>query len=202
MKMITKKISYPGKNLLPFFFAIAALLSACSKEDDDQPGGNVVDDPSDEEVSFSVDIGDSDIPYIVISTTESIRNEPKVPAFMRIYEGDTEIASSHIGIEFRGSTSFRLSDKKSYGIETWDENGNDIDVSFFGFPEEEDWILMGQVVNQNDGYTFDQTLLYHYLGYNWYRDMGRYASRTQFVELQIDDEYLGVYVFMEKLKKL
>ena len=31
--------------------------------------------------------------------------------------------------------------------------------------------------------------------------MGNYASRSKFVELTIDDEYMGVYVFMEKLKR-
>ncbi|CAK9058801.1 Uncharacterized protein SCF082_LOCUS31266, partial [Durusdinium trenchii] len=120
---------------------------------------------------------------------------------MSIYVNKVEVASNAIGIEFRGSTSFRLSDKKSFGIETKDADGNDMDVSFFGFPEEEDWILMGHVVNQEQGFIFDRTLMYHYLGYNLYRDMGRYASRTQFVELEINGEYLGVYVFMEKLKR-
>jgi len=31
--------------------------------------------------------------------------------------------------------------------------------------------------------------------------MGRYASRSKFVELEINGNYLGVYVFMEKLKR-
>jgi len=43
--------------------------------------------------------------------------------------------------------------------------------------------------------------MYHYLAYNLYRQMGNYASRTQFVELEINNEYQGVYVFMEKLKR-
>ena len=43
--------------------------------------------------------------------------------------------------------------------------------------------------------------MYHYFGYELFRNMGRYASRSKFVELQIDDDYQGVYVFMEKLKR-
>ncbi len=175
-------------------------IESCNKDDMVDDGtGNTDDGPTD--VEFAVEIGDSEIPYVVISTSSQILNEPKVSAEMSIYQNKSLVQTNHIGIEYRGSTSFRLSDKKSYGIETWDEDGNDMDVSFFGWPEEEDWILMGQIVNQRDQYIFDRTMLYHYLGYEISREMGRYASRTKFVEVEINQEYQGVYVFMEKLKR-
>ena len=31
--------------------------------------------------------------------------------------------------------------------------------------------------------------------------MGRYASRTKYVELEVNDDYLGAYLLMEKLKQ-
>jgi len=183
-----------------YLLLLALALTACG--DDPVTSSDDDDDMNPGEVSFAVDIEGSEIPYIIIDTEgNQIQNEPKIPASMTIYESKVEVASASIGIEFRGSTSFRLSDKKSFGIETWDEEGNDIDMSFFGFPEEEDWILLGHVNNQVNGLVFDRTLMYHYLGYNLYRDMGRYASRTQFVELEVNGDYLGVYVFMEKLKR-
>lgn len=155
-----------------------------------------------EEPLFDVEIGSSEIPYIVIDTRGiSILNEPKIPAEMKIYVHNVEIQNANIGIEYRGSTSFRISDKKSFGIETWDAGGNDTDVAFFDFPMEEDWILMGHIVNLDQGYIFDRTLMYHYLGYQLFRKMGRYASRSKFVELEINGNYLGIYVFMEKLKR-
>ena len=43
--------------------------------------------------------------------------------------------------------------------------------------------------------------MYHYLGYELFRDMGRYSSRCKFVELEINGQYQGIYVFMEKLKR-
>ena len=43
--------------------------------------------------------------------------------------------------------------------------------------------------------------MHNYIGYEMARSIGRYASRCQFIELQVNDEYLGVYVFMEKLKR-
>ena len=150
---------------------------------------------------FAIDMGDSEIPYIVIKTSAVIQNQKKVSGELSIYVEKKLVQTNFIGIEYRGSTSFRLSDKKSYGIETWDEAGEDLDVSFFGWPEEEDWILMGQVVNLDENYQFDNTLLYHHLGYTISREMGRYAARTQYVEVELNGEYQGVYVFMEKLKR-
>ena len=43
--------------------------------------------------------------------------------------------------------------------------------------------------------------MYHHFGYQLFRKMGRYASRSRFVELELNGEYQGVYVFMEKLKR-
>ena len=187
------------KNLI-CLFTLSILLSCGGDKDDPEPIPEP--EPEPENTEFAVEIGDSEIPYIVINTNNlQILNEPKVPATMDIYINKSRVHYLHIGIEYRGSTSFRLSDKKSFGIETWDEEGNDQDVSIFGFPEEEDWILMGHVVNLDDQYIFDRTLMYHYLGYELSRDMNRYASRTKFVELEVNNIYQGVYVFMEKLKR-
>ena len=172
---------------------LVLFLFACERESIEEPN---------EQPVFDVEIGSSDIPYIVIDTKGAgILNEPKIPAEMIIYIQKAKFQSSNIGIEYRGSTSFRLSDKKSFGIETWDIEGNDIDVALFDFPLEEDWILTGQVVNLDNGFIIDRTLMYHYFGYQLFRKMGRYASRSKFIELEINGDYQGVYVFMEKLKR-
>lgn len=180
--------------------SLFALLISCNKENNENPDDNS-DDPN-QPVVFAVDIGESVIPYVIINTDGlQIENEPKIPATMKIYRQQDLLHEANIGIEYRGSTSFRLSDKKSFGIETWDVDGNDTDASFFGFPEEEDWILQGHVVNKEENYIFDRTLMYNLLGYRLFEDMGRYASRTEFVEVELNGEYMGVYVFMEKLKR-
>jgi len=181
---------------LAVLLLLAHLLPACQKEDPLGPGNP--DDPS-----FAVEIGSSRIPYICIDTDgfAPVQNEPKVPARMRIYQKKALIEDLTIGIEYRGSTSFRISDKKSYGIESWDKQGNDVDVQLFDYPPEEDFILSGHIVDTTDLWGFDRTLMYNFLGYTLYRQMGPYASRTKFVELEINGEYQGVYVFMEKLKR-
>ena len=120
---------------------------------------------------------------------------------MDIYIEESHVFSSTIGIEYRGSTSYRLSDKKSFGIELWDESNDGYDAQVLGFPEEEDWIFMGHVFRAADNRVFDPSLMHHYLGYQLYRSMGNYASRSQYVELEVNNSYEGVYVFMEKLKR-
>ncbi len=172
---------------------LALFLCACEEEHLEEPEWGP---------PFDVEIGSSEIPYIVIDTKgEVILNEPKIPAEMVIYIRKAIVQSTNIGIEYRGATSFRLSDKKSFGIETWDVDENGIDVAFFDFPEEEDWILSGHVVNLEDSYIFDRTLMYNHFGYQLFQKMGRYSSRSRFVELEINGDYQGVYAFMERLKR-
>ncbi len=187
------------KNLLKVTIGLFLLLFLACKSD---TGVTTIPETPTPDGPFAVEIGDSDIPYIVIDTKgTSIENEPKVAADMTIFVNKIELQKTTIGIEFRGSTSFRLSNKKSYGIETWDTDGNDTAVSFFDFPEEEDWVLIGHVVNQSQGVIFDRTLMYHHFGYQLFRKMGQYASRSKFVEVEINGEYQGIYMFMEKLKR-
>jgi hypothetical protein len=166
---------------------------ACSKESDSPAGA---------EGEFAVEIGDSQIPYITINTKGTqILNEPKVAADMTIYVAKAKVKAQTIGIEYRGSTSYRISDKKSFGIETWDANKNDTQVVLFDFPEEEDFILNGHVVNIENRFIIDRTLIYHHFGYELSRSIGRYASRSKFAEVEINGEYMGLYAFMEKLKR-
>ena len=182
------------KNFKLKFFLILLILS-CSKKEFDSSSSE----------SFSINQIGSDLPYIKITTQNIIQNEPKVGAKMEIFEKGEKTFSSPIGIEYRGASSFRMSNKKSYGIETWDESGNDVNQEILGFPEEEDWILTGHVFRSPE-IIFDPSLMRHYIGYELYRMMGNYASRSKFVELEIgnnsgDNNYQGVYVFMEKLKR-
>ncbi|NVJ84683.1 MAG: CotH kinase family protein [Algoriphagus sp.] len=150
---------------------------------------------------FALDVGGSEIPYLVITTDGEIPYEPGVAARMKIYQQQKLIQEQRIDIEYRGKTSFRLSDKKSFNFETIDGSGEDMDVSFFGLPEEEDWRLIGHVVNLQEKYAWDRSLIYNHVAYRLSLEIGKYASRGVFVELELNGEYLGVYYFCEKLKR-
>jgi hypothetical protein len=104
------------------------------------------------------------------------------------------------GINVRGKTSASWP-KKQYHMETWDEYDDDKDVSILGFPPESDWILQGPYS--------DKSLMRNALSYKWSNDIGRYAVRTRFIEMFLNtnggsvtmSDYVGVYVFMEKIKR-
>ena len=74
-------------------------------------------------------------------------------------------------------------------------------AELLGFPEEEDWIFMGYVFRASYNTIFDPSLMYRYLGYKLYRSMVNCASRSRYMELEVNSFYKGVYVFMEKLKR-
>ena len=133
------------------------------------------------------------IPHVQINTlNKEIVDEPKISSKMIITKDSIILYDGNIGIEYRGSSS-QLFDKKSYGFETWDEENEDMDYPLLGFPEEEDWIFYGPYS--------DKTLIRNKLIYDLSNQIGRYASRTKFCELTINNQYMGVYVFMEKLKR-
>ncbi len=97
-----------------------------------------------------------------------------------------------IAIEIRGSTSQQYP-KKSYGFETQTAIGTNNNVALMGLPIENDWILNGPYP--------DKTLLRDAMTYELSRKMGHYSSRFRFCELLINNQYLGVYVLFERIKR-
>lgn len=145
---------------------------------------------------------DSNLPIVVINTnSQQIMDSPKIPASFAIYYHpngsrnyltDAPYYTGTIGIEVRGASSSNMQ-KKSYGFETWDNTGNEMDTSLMGMPRESDWILYA---SHND-----KTFIRNTLECNLYRGMGRYASRTQHCEMVLNGQYNGIYVLMEKIKR-
>ena len=146
---------------------------------------------------------EGELPIIRIDTETGIRPDPKQGAMMEVELGGKTLLKHRIGIEMRGKTSYRLSDKKSYGFEAWNDAGEPRDISVLGLPEESDWILMGHVyrdLGEDNYYVWDPSLMHHYISYEIARASGRYAARCRWVEVEIDGQYEGVYVLMEKPK--
>ena len=131
--------------------------------------------------------------FIIDTKSKKIIDEPKIPATLIITDSTDTLYNGHIGIELRGSTSQIFFDKKSYGVETWDQNGNDIDIALAGFPAEEDWIFHGPFS--------DKSLIRNALIYDLSNKIGQYASRTRFFEMKLNGEFQGTYLLMEKIKR-
>ena len=151
------------------------------------------------EVTFT----SSNLPIIFIDTGgQSIRDGRRTVAEMgvidngsgeRNYVSDSKNNySGQIAIELRGSSSLQFP-KKQYRFETQDTSGNNLNVSLLDMPDENDWILYAPFS--------DRSLMRNVLAYKLANDLGEYAPRTRFVELVLNEEYMGVYVLMEKIKR-
>jgi hypothetical protein len=145
----------------------------------------------------------TNIPLIIINTNNQIIvDEPKINVDFKIidnypqglnYPNDSgNVYQGIAGIEIRGSYSATLP-QKPFGIETRDIQGNNNNVSLFGMPQENDWIL---IANYND-----KTFLRNILAFDLFEKMGHYSPRTKLCEVVINDIYNGIYVFTEKIKR-
>lgn len=148
-------------------------------------------------------ISTSNLPLVVINTSgKTIIDASKISATMKVISNGAgqvnrptdagNIYSGNIGIEIRGAYSSTLP-QRPYGIETRDAKGANLNVSLLGMPAENDWILLA---NYND-----KTFMRNTLAYELSRQMGHYAPRTRMVEVIVNNEYLGIYILMEKIKR-
>ncbi len=155
-----------------------------------------------EMIAVDVNYTESNLPIISINTYgEDIPDEPRIDAYMGIINNNSGTNNINdpfndyngkITIEKRGNSS-QEQEKPPYRFETVDNNGENNNVKLLGLPEENDWILYAP--------WSDKSLLRNVLIYSLSNEMGRYAPRSKFVELYLNNEYRGVYVLMEKIKR-
>jgi hypothetical protein len=151
----------------------------------------------------AVDFTSSNLPIVVINTGgQTILNDPKIIVDMGIINNGPGIRNylsdpfneynGKIGIEYRGNYSASLP-QKPYGIETCYPNGISFNVPILGMPPENDWALLA---TYNDK-SFTRNILSNSL----FEKMGHYAPRSKFVEVVLNGEYQGIYMFSEVIKK-
>jgi len=162
--------------------------------------------------SPAVTLTDSNLPIFVINTNgQAIVDEPRIAAELGvIYNGEgqrnylTDPFNNYdgrIAIEIRGSSS-QSYPKKSYRFELQNNLGEDTSVSLVGLPKEADWILYAPYADPSYSEPSDDfTMLRNALAFSISNDMGRYASRARFCELIINNDYKGLYLLLEKIKR-
>ena len=145
----------------------------------------------------------SHLPLFLINTNgQSIVDEPRITAQLQVIDNGPNALNylvdsanaydGQISIEIRGNSS-QMFPKKSYSFETQNSDSSNNNVSLLGMPEENDWILHGPYS--------DKTLLRNVITYQLAREMGNYATRTEFCEVIINNDYRGLYILMEKRKQ-
>jgi subtilisin-like proprotein convertase family protein/spore coat protein CotH len=145
----------------------------------------------------------SNLPIVVINTAgQTIPDDPKIFVHMGIIDNGPGNRNhitdpfndydGNIAIELRGSWS-QTFPQKQYGFETLDSLNVETDASILGMPAESDWVL-------NAPYN-DKTCMRNVLVYDIANKTGHYASRTRYCELVLNNDYKGIYVMMEKVKR-
>jgi hypothetical protein len=128
-------------------------------------------------LALSADAAAADVPKLSITAKQEIRDDPKVPAKLKVGK-----RTYRVGIELRGSSSQRFA-KKPYAI----ESGKD--VRLLGLPRADEWDL--------NAFHTDPTLLRDVLAHASARRIGLDGSRTRYVELRVNRRPRGVYVLIE-----
>jgi len=149
------------------------------------------------------DLVRTNLPILVINTATAIPSEPKVKGSLGIINNGPEENNSiedpftnyieHIGIELRGQSSLALFPKKSMGFETRNPDGSNSNVCLLGMPKENDWVLHGPYS--------DKSLMRNALAYILAGKIMDYAPRVRFVEVVINDQYEGIFLLTEKIKR-
>ncbi|MCB0401517.1 MAG: CotH kinase family protein [Flavobacteriales bacterium] len=145
----------------------------------------------------------SNLPIVVINTNgQTIPDGSRIVADMGIIYNPNGARNyltdpfneynNKISIETRGSSS-QMFPKKSYSLETQDSLGNNNNVAIMDMPSENDWVLYAPYS--------DKSLIRNVLTYHLGEKTGRYAPRTKLCEVVLNNEYMGVYVFTEKIKR-
>ena len=152
----------------------------------------------------------SNLPLVLIdSFGRLITSGTNIGAAVRVIDAGTNGVTSLLGpaafsgragVKLRGYSSLRYP-KKSFAVETRDAAGEEAKTPLLGLPKESDWVLYAPYM--------DKSLMRDVLAYEWSNQMGRYASRTRFVEVFVNEStnrlgrahYAGVYVLAEKVKR-
>jgi len=151
----------------------------------------------------------SNLPIVIINTDGSanIPNEPKIGANMKIiyhtdgtrnYLSDENNPlflnySGRIQIEIRGNSSSEFYTKQPYGLNTVNaDNVTNNNVSILGMPKDNDWVL--------NSFAEDPSFSRDFLTYHLANNLGQYACRGKHCEVLLNGQYIGVYLFSEKIK--
>lgn len=146
----------------------------------------------------------SNLPIFILDTRgKIIKDSTRIKANMKVIWDQTgkpnhvtdtpNNYNGTISIEKRGTTSQKLFPKKQYAVTTQSDSGTDIEVSLLGLPKDEDWILHAPYS--------DKSLIRNALTYTLGRELGHYATRARFCELIINNDYKGLYLLVERIKR-
>lgn len=125
------------------------------------------------------------LPTIHLSKLDSVRQDEMQSSTCRI-TAHGETLSMPIRIRRRGGSSIKYP-KHSFEIDLI------TDVPLLGLPSDDDWVLLSNYI--------DKTFIRHALAYDLFTAMSpnNEAAQYAYTSVYIDDDFRGLYLFMEKL---
>ena len=96
-----------------------------------------------------------------------------------------------VGVEIQGASS-RTLPKKNFKLKF--NRGSELDGEYFGTERSIDKVIVKAMAT-------DRALIRETLAFELWREMGHHAPRESFLNLQINDDYHGVYVLVEPVDK-
>ena len=156
---------------------------------------------------------DSNLPYLIVETFgDGVpgRGSDFGDIFVALIEPNADgrarlnsqfDLTTRAGIHVRGSSSAGFS-KKQYRVEFWDEQNEDQKQEVLGLPKEADWIFYGPS-------QYDRVFISNPLMFDLSNQMGRYATRTRWVEMYLNSnggqlnssDYVGLYAITETIEE-
>lgn len=113
------------------------------------------------------------------------------PRAVRI--ADEPVIDERAELHVRGHSS-RFFDKKSYQLRfTEDDRVTPVEEDLLGMGKGSNWILNGPFL--------DKTLLRNYVAFNLFGEIMPFTPEVRLCELFVDDEYQGVYLLMESIRR-
>ena len=108
------------------------------------------------------------------------------------------LSSATTGVRGQSSADFL---KKGFNVKPNDTLGRDQELALFGFPSFDHWSLIGP-------WKYDRTFIYNAFIYTLSNRLGRWAPRTQFVEMFVNanggdldaSDYAGIYILTDSLR--
>ncbi len=154
----------------------------------------------------------SQLPVLVVDThgsgplvKDGIDHSSWIYAWPKPASGNTTLTTAPTSLT-SGSSSVRGASsadfpKKSYSLKFNDTLGHDNPVALYGLPAFDNWTLIGP-------WKYDRTAIYNAFIYALSNRLGRWAPRTQFVEVFFNadggdldyNDYAGIYVLTDSLR--
>ena len=144
------------------------------------------------------------LPIIVVESTDSIIDDPKVLANL-VYSDEEQVLISNVGIEIRGGSS-QSYPKKNYDLEFWeDSTGNETNsVQFGNLRSDDDWILNGLYNEPLRIRSYTANKLWREMHIPNYIDdepKAKSGIDVKYVEMFLNGQYNGLYNLTEQVDK-